>query len=178
MRQTLLPWIFPPLRWTVLPNMPTARSVAGAFCLEGEGEKVLVIGGSESIRSLNVVEMLENKPGEVGWTWRKLADLHEARCYPGIAVIAGRVVVAGGTPVVSVETLTLPKDDSDLGQWTLLQNSFTKCSQTTWLFQFNGRILKLGRFQFGGLHFNHNAYNRPYGFPNCLSASQHSFCFA
>ncbi len=147
MPKSLLPWLFPPLRWTVLPNMPTARSVAGAFCPEGEGEKVLVIGGSENITFLNVVEMLENKPGGVGWTWRKLANLHEARGYPGMASIAGRVVVAGGTPVVSVEMLTLPKDDSDPGQWTLLSNTFTKCSQTTWLFQFSGRILKLGKQQ-------------------------------
>ncbi len=151
MRQNLLSWIFSPLRWTVLPNMPTARSVAGAFCLEGEGEKVLAIGGSENINSLNVVEMLENKPGGVGWTWRKLANLHEARCYPGIALIAGRVVVAGGTPVVSVGLFTLPKGDSDPGQWTLLQNTFTKCSQTTWLFQFTGRILKLGKLELGWL---------------------------
>ncbi len=80
--------------------------------------------------------------------------------------MGGRVVVAGGTPVISVEFLTLPKNDSDPGQWTLLPNTFTKCSQTTWLFSFSGRILKLGKLQFGELHFSHNAQNRSYGVPN------------
>ncbi len=39
-------------------------------------------------------------------------------------------------------------DDNDLGQWTLLTNSLNICKQTTWLFQFAGRILKLGKFAF------------------------------
>ncbi len=108
-------------------------------------DRFLVIGGRHGMESLKTVEMLEKKPGLVGWTWRKLADLNNARCYPGVALIAGRVVVAGGTPENSVEAFNLPKDDNDLGQWTLLTNSLNKCRESAWLFQFAGRILKLGR---------------------------------
>ncbi len=95
--------------------------------------------------NLKTVEMLENKPGWVDWTWRKLADLNNARCYPGVALISGRVVVAGGSPENSVEAFNLPKGDYDLGQWALLTNSLNKCREPAWLFQFAGRILKLGR---------------------------------
>ncbi len=105
----------------------------------------LVIGGRNDTENLRTVELLENKPGWVGWTWRKLADLNYGRCYPGVALISGHVVDAGGTPENSVKVFNLPKGDSDHGQWTLLRNSLFKCGQSAWLFQFAGRILKLGK---------------------------------
>ncbi len=128
--------------------MPTPRSVPSAFYLKGEDPMAghfLVIGGRYDTENLKTVEMLENKPGWVGWIWRKLADLNNARCYPGVSLISGRVVVAGGSPENSVEAFSLPKGDYDLGQWTLLTKSLNKCREPAWLFQFAGRILKLGR---------------------------------
>ncbi len=107
-----------------------------------------MIGGANGLENLKTVEMLESNATGVGWTWRKLADLNNGRGYPGVALISGRVVVAGGSPEDSVEVFHLPKGDNDLGQWTLLTNSLNKCKQSTWLFQFAGRILKLGRFAF------------------------------
>ncbi len=110
--------------------MPTPRSVPSSFYLKGEDPMVgrfLVIGGRNDTENLRTVELLENKPGWVGWTWRKLADLNNARCYPGVAHISGRVVVAGGTPENSVEVFNLPKGDNDLGQWSQLRNSLCKC---------------------------------------------------
>ncbi len=106
------------------------------------------IGGANGLENIKTVEMLESKAAGVGWTWRKLADLNNGRGYPGVALISGRVVVAGGSPENSVEVFNLPKGDNDLGQWTLLTNSVNKCKQSTWLFQFAGRILNLGRFAF------------------------------
>ncbi len=128
--------------------MPTPRFATTALHLKGEDPMVgrfLVIGGRRGVENLKTVELLENKPGWAGWTWRKLADLNNGRWYPGVAFISGRVVVAGGSPENSVEVLNLPKDDNDLGQWTLLSNTLKKCGQPTWLFRFAGRILKLGR---------------------------------
>ncbi len=139
--------------------MPTPRSVPSAFYLKAEDPMVgrfLVIGGRYDTENLRTVEMLDNKPGLVGWTWRKLADLNNGRCYPGVALISGRVVVAGGSPENSIEVFNLPKGDNDLGQWTLLRNSLCKCEQSAWLFQFAGRILKLGRLTFVLSMYNWN----------------------
>ncbi len=110
--------------------------------------RFLVIGGRRGVENLKNVEVLENKPGWAGWTWRKLADLNNGRWYPGVVLVSGRVVVVGGSPENSAEVLNLPKGDNDLGQWTLLSNTLNKCGQPTWLFRFAERILKLGRLTF------------------------------
>ncbi len=89
-----------------------------------------------------------NQDGQ--WRWQQLLPMQEKRgCQPGLLLLRGeRVLVCGGCTFFgsrTAEILQLPRDHNDSkGVWTLLTQQFTQVLQTTYLVQFNRRVIAVG----------------------------------
>ncbi len=115
---------------------------------------VLVVGGYGGDHK--EVELLTNRPpqrgGEQGsggcaWRWRQLSPMQEKRYQrPGLVVLGReRVLVVGGAwGNKTAEILQLPRDDTDMGVWTLLTQQMTRCFSDNFLVNFNNRIVVVG----------------------------------
>ncbi len=123
-----------------------------------EDAAILVVGGWGG--NMNEAELLTNRPhqrrGEQGsgggdpWRWQQLSPMREGRWNrPGILLLRReRVLVVGGGSATT-EIFHLPRDDHDRGVWTLLTQPLTRNFETTFLVNFNNRIVAVGE-----LHIN------------------------
>ncbi len=113
---------------------------------------VLVVGGF--VGNGREAELLTNRPphrrGEQGsggsaWRWRQLSPMQEKRYQcPGIILLGReRVLVVGGGNNTA-EVLQLPRDDTDMGVWTLLTQQMTRGFSDNFLVNFNNRIVVVG----------------------------------
>ncbi len=94
-------------------------------------------------------ELLTNRPpqrrGEQGsggsaWRWRQLSPMQESRWRrPGILLLGReRVLVVGGAwGNKTAEIFQLPRDDNDMGVWTLLTQKMTRGFCDNFLVNFN-----------------------------------------
>ncbi len=113
---------------------------------------VLVVGGFGG----NEAELLTNRPpqrrggqGSRGsaWRWRQLSPMQESRYQrPGILLLGReRVLVVGGaSDCKTAEMLQLPRDDTDMGVWTLLTQQMTRGFCDNFLVNFNNCIMVVG----------------------------------
>ncbi len=119
-----------PHRWRFIPNLNIKRDSCGcAWLLD---DSLLAIGGFGGHGGIGSVEMIKwpyraNPAAEEGRAWRPLAGMHYERNNPGVTVFKGRVFAAGGASAdklsySTVEVFTMPENDEDPGQWTLLAN--------------------------------------------------------
>ncbi len=113
---------------------------------------VLVVGGRGGTGK--EAALLTNRPhqarGEQGnrggqWRWRQLSPMQEKRPYrPGLLLLGrGRVLVCGGG-CTTAEILQLPRGNNDGGVWTLLNQGMTQSFWSTYLVNFNNRIVAVG----------------------------------
>ncbi len=154
-------------RWTLLPEMDKRyRSQAALFIGTGDDEEdgvILVVGGVGGTEK--EAALLTNRPhqttavqGNRGgqWRWQQLSPMQEKRdCRPGLLLLGGeRVLVCGGDIGGSktAEILQLPRDHNDSkGVWTLLTQEFTHGFQSTYLVNFNRRVIAFGELLFNML---------------------------
>ncbi len=138
--------------------MSKGRSLQSALVIgTGDGDDdatVLVLGGVGGDR--NEAELLTNRPpqrrgeqasGGSAWRWRQLSPMQEKRCNrPGILLVGrGRVLVVGGAwGNKTAEIFQLPRDDTDMGVWTLLTQQMTRGFYDNFLVNFNNRIVVVG----------------------------------
>jgi serine/threonine-protein kinase PknK len=92
-------------KWTKLVGMPTPRGSYGATYIDG---RIVVVGGEEPTRVLNVVEMYDITDGK----WSTLAPMPTARHAEVVATVGNTVYVIGGAnrpthegPIATVEAL-------------------------------------------------------------------------
>jgi serine/threonine-protein kinase PknK len=92
-------------KWTRLVGMPTPRGSFGATYIDG---RIVVVGGEEPTRVLNVVEMYDIADGK----WSTLAPMPTARHAEVVATVGNTVYVIGGAnrpthegPIATVEAL-------------------------------------------------------------------------
>ncbi len=146
------------LRWTVLPKMSKASSSQSPLFIgtrEGDDDgALLVVGGSEG--NQNEAALLTNRPrqrrgeqasGGSAWRWRQLSPMQESRWRrPGILLLGrDRVLVVGGAwGNKTAEIFQLPRDDTDMGVWTLLTQQMTRDFSDNFLVNFNNRIVVVG----------------------------------
>ncbi len=130
--------------------MPSARNAPAALSVNEQTDAmaILVVGGI-GYGDARYVEMLVHcsaGDGENAWRWRKLAPLLEERLTrPGMLLLSDRkVVVAGGCGEMA-EVFRLPRDDSDPGQWTLINQAVPVALGFSYMFFFKGRILVFGK---------------------------------
>ncbi len=121
-----------------------------------EDAVVLVVGGRGGTgkeaalltkRPHQTTAVQGNRGGQ--WRWQQLSPMHVKRdCQPGLLRLGGeRVLVCGGLfrDSKTAEILQLPRRDSDSkGVWTLLTHQFTHGFWSTYLVQFNRRIIAVG----------------------------------
>ncbi len=118
---------------------------------------VLVVGGFGG--NGNEAELLTNRPhqrrgehgsGSSAWRWQQLSPMQDIRPWrPGILLLGReRALVVGGGNNKTAEILQLPRDDTDMGVWTLLTQQMTKSFLTTFLVSFNNRIVVVGELVF------------------------------
>ncbi len=126
------------------------------FISTGDGDDdatLLVVGGQGG--NGKEAELLTNRPpqrrGEQGsggsaWRWRQLSPMQESRCdRPGLVLLGReRVLVVGGGGNKTAEILQLPRDDTDMGVWTLLTQQMTRDFYDNFLVNFNNRIVVVG----------------------------------
>ena len=82
--------------WTPLPELSPVRAQHGCALVELHGEQgIMVVGGDSGGTRLRDVRFLPlDGPSQ---EWRKVADLQSARWgRPGVAIVGGRINVAGG----------------------------------------------------------------------------------
>ncbi len=114
---------------------------------------VLVVGGWGG--NENEAGLLTNRPpqrrGEQGsggsaWRWRQLSPTQEKRYQrPGLLLLGReRVLVVGGRNNKTAEILQLPRNDNDMGVWTLLTQQMTRDFYGNFLVNFNNRIVVVG----------------------------------
>ncbi len=114
---------------------------------------VLVVGGYGG--SGDEAALLTSHPhqtrGEQGhFSWQQLSPMQEKRPYrPGLVLLGReRVLVCGGGDSSggsrTAEILQLPHDGNDRGVWTLLTQPMTQGFGTTFLVNFNNRIVAFG----------------------------------
>ncbi len=139
------------------------RSQSALFIGTGDDEEdavILVVGGGGGTEK--EAALLTNRPhqttavqGNRGghWRWMQLSPMLEERvCQPGLLLLGGeRVFVCGGGSGNSLfgsrtaEILQIPRGDNDSkGVWTLLTQKFTLGFCSTYLFQFNHRVIAVG----------------------------------
>ncbi len=95
-------------------------------------------------------ELLTNHPhqrrggqgsGGSAWRWQQLSPMQEKRPWrPGILLLGReRVLVVGGgvSGSKTAEILQLPRDDTDMGVWTLLTQKMTRGFCDNFLVNFN-----------------------------------------
>ncbi len=118
------------------------------------------LGGTEKEAAL-----LTNRPHQttavqgnrgVKWKWLQLSPMLEKRvCQPGLLLLGGeRVLVCGGDIVGSktAEILQLSREDNgSKGVWTLLTQQFTHGFTSTFLVNFNHRVIAVGELLFNML---------------------------
>ncbi len=108
---------------------------------------VLVVGGMGGPE--NEAALLTNcyNRGR-GWRWRQLSPMQVGRpVRPGLLLLGtGRVLVCGGAGDGgrTAEIFQLPRDDNDGGVWTLLNQGMTQSFWSTYLVNFNNRIVAVG----------------------------------
>ncbi len=130
-----------------------------ALCI-GNGDNdvvVLVVEGCGG--KSNEAELLSNRPHKprtnpgnlvTQWRWHKLSPMQEVRpCRPGLLLLGReRVLVCGGGDSSgrkrTAEILQLPRDDDDMGVWTLITQPMTHGFCTAFLVNFNNRIVAVG----------------------------------
>ncbi len=107
---------------------------------------LLVVGGSGG--DGKEAELLTNRPhqrrgeqssGGGAWRWQQLSPMQEKRHQrPGLLLLGReRVLAVGG----GNNTAEIPRDDTDMGVWTLLTQQMTKSFWITFLVNFNNRIV-------------------------------------
>ncbi len=143
--------IFNCVRWNVLPSMPAKKfSQSALFISHGDDDAaVLVVGGCHStgkeaaILSSRLDQTTRDQRNP--WSWQKLSSMQRSRPHcPGMLLLGrDRVLVAGGGNRLA-KVLQLPRDDNDNGVWTLLTQLVTQDFYTTFLANFNNRILAIG----------------------------------
>ncbi len=144
--------IFNCFRWNVLPAMPAKKfSQSALFISHGDDDAtVLVVGGCHG--SGKEAAILSSRSGQPTrdqgnpWRWQKLSPMQRSRPHcPGMLLLGrDRALVAGGGNR-SAEILHLPRGDKDKGVWTLLTQPVTQDFYTTFLANFNNRILAIGK---------------------------------
>ncbi len=148
-------WYF--IRWTLLPDMSKRCYWQSALFIDtwdnDEDAAILVVGGYGG--SGDEAALLTSRPhqtrGEQGqFSWQQLSPMQEKRPYrPGLLLLGReRVLVCGGGDSRggsrTAEILQLPRDDNDRGVWTLLTQPMTQGFGTTFLVNFNNRIVAFG----------------------------------
>lgn len=122
--------------------MPTARHGMSALSISDFG--IVVVGGSDQAdwnlpASQDADMLIEDPTEESGWKWMKLSPMLRKRYRPGIAAFNQCMVVAGGDPECTVESLPLaPK-----AQWTRIHGVDKYGLKTTSLVTFNNRLILL-----------------------------------
>ncbi len=124
-------------------------------------DSLLAIGGFGGHGAIGSVEMIkwpyrENPVAEEGKVWRSLAGMHHDRNNPGVAFFKGRVIVAGGNSAGkqsnrTVEVFTMPVNDEDPGQWTLLANKMNSDFQACGLAVSAGKLFAFSESLFTAL---------------------------
>ncbi len=96
-------------------------------------------------------ELLTNRPhqgsGGSAWRWQQLSPMQEIRYLRPGTLLLGRervLVVGGVSGCKTAEILQLPRDDSDMGVWTLLTQQMTRGFSENYLVNFNNRIVVVG----------------------------------
>ncbi len=127
------------------------------FIGTGDGEDdavILVVGGRRGTGK--EAALLTNRPHQTTavqanqdghWRWQQLSPMHELRDWqPGLLLLGGeRVLVCGGDSKTE-EILQLPRNDNDSkGVWTLLTQQFTHGFTSTFLVNFNHRVIAVGQ---------------------------------
>ncbi len=92
-----------------------------------------------------------NPTAEEGKAWRPLAGMHHDRNNPGVVFFKGRVIVAGGDSAGkqsnrTVEVFTMPANDEDPGQWTLLANKMNSDLQVCYLAVHCDKLVAMSEF--------------------------------
>ncbi len=86
---------------------------------------IIVAGGDYNGKSVECIrrpfDLETDSPKKFGSKPRRLADMHEGRKGFGMTEFRGKILVAGGYNLSSVEIFTPPSDKTDKGQWTLLR---------------------------------------------------------
>ncbi len=145
--------------------MSTGKSLQSALFI-GNGDddvSVLVVGGLGA--NENEADLLTNRPhqrrgeqgrGDSAWRWQQLSPMLEKRwCRPGMLLLGReRVLVAGGGGNNTAEILQLPSDENDIGVWTLLTQPLTREYTTTFLVNFDNRIVAVGMLRIKVLTVN------------------------
>ncbi len=129
--------------------MSKGRSLQSALFIgaadNDDDAAVLVVGGF----GLNgkEAELLTNRPhqrrggqgsGGSAWRWRQLSPMQEKRPCERVLVVGG----AEGNK--TAEMLQLPRNDTDMGVWTLLIQLLTRGFSANFLVNFNNRIVVVG----------------------------------
>ncbi len=140
------------LRWSVLPDMPSARNAPSALSVgQNEDDIAILVVGGIGFGDDRYVEMLVYCPAhgnENPWKWRMLAPLLEERLMrPGMLLLSDRkvVVVGGRGDGEMAEVFRLPRDDSDPGQWTLIKQAVPVDLCFAFFVSFKGRLLICGK---------------------------------
>ncbi len=118
-----------------------------------EDAVVLVVGGQGGTGK--EAALLTNRPhqttavqGNQGghWRWQQLSPMQKKRaCQPGLLLLGGeRVLVCGGWSKTA-EILQLPRGNNDSqGVWTQLTQQLTHGFTSTFLVNFNHRVIAVG----------------------------------
>ncbi|VDN11073.1 unnamed protein product [Dibothriocephalus latus] len=122
--------------WYALPQMKEVRSHAAAVALP-DGRVFLIGGECSSFCPLSSVEAChlrtssdwKRQPYTSGNFWRTVASMNRPRTSHAAVAFKGSIFVAGGSttnhqPVNTVEVFTPPSNPQQMGQWTMLWNSF------------------------------------------------------
>ncbi len=126
-------------RWTVLPTFTSGKWECSAICLSDN--QALVVGGTRQSKEADLL----TRDAEGVWKWRSITPMVAGHSFLGIALLNGRILVAGGR-CSAVELLTISADDPrDLGQWTLL-TPLGRFYGDTHIASFAGRILIFSKF--------------------------------
>ncbi len=143
------------VRWTVLPEMSTRSKWQSALIIgDDDGDAAVRVVGGWGVTA-NPAALHNNRPhqarGEQGtrggqWRWQQLSPMQKVRPdRPGLLLLGGeRVLVCGGGWSTTAEILQLPRDDNEKGVWTLLTQGMTQRFWSTYLVNFNNRIVAVG----------------------------------
>ncbi len=136
--------------------MSKGRSLQSALVIgTGDGDDdaaVLVVGGGGG--DGKEAELLTNRPhqrrggqgsGGSAWRWQQLSPMQEKRPWrPGILLLGRQRVLVVGGGNKTAEILQLPRDNTDMGVWTLLTQQMTRDFYDNFLVNFNNRIVVVG----------------------------------